>query len=222
MTPLYHFSRISGMKKKNDEGGHDFWSEHYQYHGKVFKINPQTQVSIVLCDNCSENHACNITNCELVCNQQGQIQTIYLVNVDKDKVIWIQNRQTIGECYYNYDSILYGNDKVISETDCFANVTQSQEMENGINKICIFSSIQSPLLNIHCDSNNKQILCMLSYGWNFFCICQPFGKFNFYSTSDNNLIPVHNSNSNIQYYILSKEKTPVSLFFLKYFKHCPT
>jgi hypothetical protein len=29
MKEIYHFSNISGMKKRNNEGGYDFWPEHY-------------------------------------------------------------------------------------------------------------------------------------------------------------------------------------------------
>ena len=214
---LYHFSRISGMKKKYDEGGYAFWPEHYQYHGKSFKIKPQTHVMIVLCDNCSENHSYSNNSCELVYNRKGQIQTIHLFNVEINEVIWIYDRQTLGTIYYKYPGLIYGPGKIISEKNFFMNVTKSLKTDNCIKRYCIFSPTKKPLINIHREDNNKQILCSLEFGWTFFCVCQPFqhNKYYFYTTSKHCLISVKCSNPNIcQYYILYEKNTPPSLFYL--------
>ena len=217
MAKLYHFSRISGMKKKNDEGGYDFWPEHYRYYGKSFKILPQTYAAIVLCDNCHESHACNHHNCILVRDQRGQIQTIHLFNVEMNEAIWIHHGQTIGTIYYKNPGLIYGNGKIISEKNFFANVVQSRKINKCIKRYCIFNPTQSTLINIHQANNDQQILCKLACGWTFFCVCKPSkeNKFYFYSISKHVLIPVQCSNPNIlQYYILCKKNTPSSLFHL--------
>jgi hypothetical protein len=214
---LYHFSRILGMKKKNEEGGYDFWPDHYRYCGKSFSIKPQTHVMIVLCNNCNENHAYNNRNCELIYDQKGQIQTIHLYNVETNDTILIHSSQTIGSLYYNYPSLIYGNGKIISEGHFFTNVIQSQEKSNCLKRYCIFSPTHPFLINIHRNNKNHQLLCNLSKGWTFFCICQSFkqNKFYFYPTSKYILIPVQCSNPNIlQYYILCEKKAPLSLFHL--------
>ena len=204
------------MKKKNEEGGYDFWPEHYRFYGKSFKIDPQAHVLIVLCDNCNENHACNYNNCELVYDKRGQIQTIHLVNLDADEKIWIPNRQTIETIYKNYPSLLYGNGTIISENYFFTHVTQHPDIDECTKKICIFSPTKSPLINIHCNNKHQQILCQLACGWTYFCVCHPLknNKFYFYSTSDHVLISMQCRRSNIQYYILSEKNTPPSLFHL--------
>lgn len=204
------------MKKKNDEGGYDFWPEHYRYYGKTFMINPQAHVLIVLCDNCNENHACNYRNCEIVHDKRNQIQTIHLFNVDADEAIQIHNRQTIGAIYNNYPSLVYGNGKIISKDYFFANITQHPDINECINCFCIFSPTKSPLINIHSNNKYRQVLCQLACGWTYFCVCHPLKEntFYFYSTSDHALISMQCSRSNMQYYILSEKNTPPSLFHL--------
>jgi hypothetical protein len=214
---IKHFSRISGMKKKNDKGGDYFWQDHYRYYGKVFKIKPREHVMIVLCDNCDENHAYNSHNCELIYDQRKQIETIYLFNCEIDEMIYIYKRQTIGEIYIKYLGLIYGTGKIISEKNLFTTVTQCQKNENCISRYCIYNPTKCPLINIHRETDNKQILCNLYYGWTFFCVCHPFMYINyyFYLTSEHNLISVQCSNPNIrQYYIICENNTPPSLFNL--------
>jgi hypothetical protein len=215
---IKHFSRISGMKKKNEKGGDYFWPDHYRYHGTTFKIKPREHVMIVLCDNCDEYHACNNDFCELVYDQRRQIKTIHLFNAEMDEVIHIYNRQTIGEIYIKFPGLVYGMGKIISEKELFQNVTQSPKSENCISRYCIFNPTKcSLIINIHRETDKKQILCNLNYGWTFFCVCHPFKYINydFYSTSEYSLISVQCSNPNIrQYYIICEKNTPPSLFDL--------
>jgi hypothetical protein len=205
------------MKKKNDKEGYDFWPEHYRYYGKSFKIRPQSFATIVLCNNCHESHACHYHNCILVYNNRGQIQTIYLFNVEPYKVIWIHHGQTIGTIYYKYPGLIYGNGKIINENFFFANVSQNQKLSKCIIRYCIFNLTQNNLINIHRDNKDQQILHKLAYGWTFFCVCKHSkqNKFYFYSTSKHILIPVQCSNPNIlYYYILCEKNTPSSLLHL--------
>jgi hypothetical protein len=189
MKEIYRFSIISGMKKKkkkNEKGGYDFQPEHYRYNGESFKINPQTHVLIVLCDNCNENHACHYKNCELVYDKKGQIQTIYLFNATLNEIIWIHHKQSIGDIYYKNTGLIYGNGELINDKqNLFTNITQNQQVYNDTQKVCIFSPTQRPLMNIHCNNKDRQILCKLEYEWTFFCVCKPLqeNKFYFYSTS---------------------------------------
>jgi hypothetical protein len=217
MIKCYHFSRISGMKKKNDEGRYAFWSEHYQYRGKSFNINPQTHVMIVLCDNCRENHLYSDQTCELVYNPKGQIQTIYLFNVEIYGDIWIDDKQTIGTIFYKYPGLIYAPGKIINDQEFFTNVTQNLKMKSCIKRYCIFSPTKKPLINIHRKDTDKQILCNLEYGWTFFCVCHPFQHktYSFFTTSKHSLISVKCSNPVIcQYFIFYEKNTPPSLFNL--------
>jgi len=162
---IKHFSRISGMKKKNEKGGDYFWPDHYRYHGTTFKIKPREHVMIVLCDNCDEYHACNNDFCELVYDQRRQIKTIHLFNAEMDEVIHIYNRQTIGEVYIKFPGLVYGMGKIISEKELFQNVTQSPKSENCISRYCIFNPTKcSLIIIIHRETDKKQILCNLNYG----------------------------------------------------------
>ena len=77
---------------------------------------------------------------------------------------------------------------------------------NDTQKICIF--IQRPLISIHCNNKNRQILCKLEYGRPFSVFVNLYrkkNKFYFYSTSKNILIPVQSNHPDIiQYYIVHK------------------
>jgi hypothetical protein len=59
--------------------------------------------------------------------------------------------------------------KIISEKEIFKNVSQSQKSENCISRYCIFNPTKCPLIiNIHRETDKKQILCNLNHGWTFF------------------------------------------------------
>ena len=77
---------------------------------------------------------------------------------------------------------------------------------NDTQKIGIF--IQRPLIHIHCNIKDRQILCKLEYGCPFSVFSKPLqkkNKFYLYSTSKYILIPVQSNHPNIiQYYILYK------------------
>ena len=72
---------------------------------------------------------------------------------------------------------------------------------NDTQKICIF--IQRPLISIHCNNKNRQILCKLEYGRPFSVFVNLYrkkNKFYFYSTSKNILIPVQSNHPDIIQY----------------------
>jgi len=214
--PMYHFSRISGMRKKCADGGLDFWPEHYRYYGEPFNISPQATVLVVLCDNCDENHACNYENCELVCNSKNCIQTIYLMNVHLYNNITVCSQQSIGTLYDLHLEFIFGTDTYIDEQYFFTHVNHYKKVNTNINKICIFTSYEIPVtIEIHW-MKNYQMLTTLACGWNFFCICHPFRENNFYfHTSSKYVIlsmPCHKPN--LQYYVLYKKSKPLSLFHL--------
>ncbi len=88
---------------------------------------------------------------------------------------------------------------------------------NDTQKIGMFSPTQRPLINIHCNNKDQQILCKPEYGWTFFWVCKPLQKnkilflFNFKIYS----IPVQSNHPNIiQYYILHEKNKPLSVFYL--------
>ena len=58
---------------------------------------------------------------------------------------------------------------------------------------------ERPLISIHCNNKNRQILCNLNIWMFFFCVCKPLqkNKFYFYSTSKNILIPVQSNHPDI-------------------------
>ncbi len=87
---------------------------------------------------------------------------------------------------------------------CFFNSPQNFSTRecahrNDTQKICIFSPTQRPLINIHCNNKDRQILCKLEYGWTFFCVCKPLqkNKFYLYSTSKYILIPVQGADDKL-------------------------
>ena len=95
-------------------------------------------------------------------------------------------------------------------SNCFFNSPQNFSTRecahrNDTQKICIF--IQRPLIHIHCNIKDRQILCKLEYGCPFSVFLNLYrkNKFYFYSTSKYILIPVQSNHPNIiQYYILYK------------------
>lgn len=217
MSNIYHFSRIFGMKKKYDDGGFDFWPEHYRYYGKMFEIKPTSQLLIVLCDNCDKNHACNDENCKLIYNIDGRIHTVRLVNSDQNKSIWIHCNQTIGTIYELYPEIIFGDGELISNNYLFNNVLHDIQADTTTRFICIFSPAKKPIINIQWNNELSQILCELRRGWNFFCICRFFegnNTFYFYPTSKYVCLPVKNVRPYIQYYILYETIKPLSLYHL--------
>ena len=95
-------------------------------------------------------------------------------------------------------------------SNCFFNSPQNFSTRecahrNDTQKICIF--IQRPLINIHCNNKDRQILCKLEYGWLFSVFVNLYRKTNFISIQRQKyiLIPVQSNHPNIiQYYILYK------------------
>ena len=66
--------------------------------------------------------------------------------------------------------------------------------EMTLRKFIYLALTQRPLINIHCNNKDRQILCEINtvYGRTFFCVCKPLQKykFYFYSTSKYIIIPV--------------------------------
>jgi hypothetical protein len=212
-TKIYHFLRISGMKRIYSEEDSDFFPTSYKYYGKPFKINPQAHVLIVFCNNCHENHTYNQNNCELVYNHRQQVHTIHLFNAT-EKLIWIHNHQSIIKLYRQWPQLFYGNGRYISELDFFSNVTQNQETNKNIKQICVFCPTASHPIKICC--NNRQKNTRLARGWTFFCLCCPSHttKYNFQPFATGLLVPVTCSNPITQFYILYENFTPPTLFHL--------
>ena len=212
---IFHFSRISGMKKKCNDGPFDFWPEHYRYHGEPFKIHPQSTVLIVLCNNCDEEHVCHYNNCELVCDAENNILTIYLRNVHIHQHIWIHNRQTIGTLYNIHPEVMYGHGAYVTEQYFFTHVIQNKKIDPRVKKLCILTSHENPTIEIYWNTKNH-MLTKLACGWNFFCICHPFGenRFHFRTNSKYVILSMSCRKSNMQYYILCKKTMPLSLFYL--------
>ena len=112
-------------------------------------------------------------------------------------------------------------------SNCFFNSPQNfstrecAHRNNDTQKICIF--IQRPLINIHCNIKDRQILCKLEYGCPFSVFVNLYrkNKFYFYSTSKYIFIPVQSNHPNIiQYYILPEKNKHLSLFLCKSFEYC--
>ena len=111
-------------------------------------------------------------------------------------------------------------------SNCFFNSPQNFSTRewahrNATQKICIF--IQRPLIHIHCNIKDRQILCELEYGCPFsgFVNLYRKNKFYFYSTSKYIFIPVQSNHPNIiQYYILPEKNKHLSLFLCKSFEYC--
>jgi hypothetical protein len=78
-----------------------------------------------------------------------------------DELIYIYNRQTIGEIFGEFPGLVYGMGKIISEKELFKNVTQSQKSENCISRYCIFNPTKCPLIINILRETDKNKFCVI-------------------------------------------------------------